>query len=143
MLVKLHKRKKSASSKNKKAIPLISEPWVAFTLFVDVWRLSYPKKAARAPVLNAIKDFIRGKEQWTIEQVKVLEQTITAHTTAYINSFGSDFTYMVSPVNYFASEKWTERVSLKQDRTDVNSKSAGAPAKPNMPKITTIKAGEF
>lgn len=115
-------------------------PWTPFYLFVDMWLLSYPKKAIKASVKAAVREFIRDKDQWTPAQVKDLQDKIEAHTRAYAASFADDIKYMVSPANYFASEKWTEKVPVKYDKTDVNYKTAGAPARPNMPSITTIKA---
>lgn len=139
MMVKLHERKNGTGTMALASAP-VPDVWADFYLFVDLWRLTYPKKAGRALIMKTVKDFIKGKKQWTHEQVKALEETITAHTTSYVASFAGEFTYMVSPVNYFAAEKWTEKVSVKRDKTDVNSKTAGAHAITNMPKIRTIKA---
>jgi hypothetical protein len=105
-----------------------------------MWLLLYPKKASKAAVKAAVKEFISDKDQWTPAQVQDLQDKIEAHTKDYVTSFGDDIKYMVSPTNYFASEKWTEKLSVKYDKTDVNCKTAGAPARPNMPIVTTIKA---
>jgi hypothetical protein len=105
-----------------------------------MWLLTYPKKTSKASVRTAVKEFISYKDQWTASQVRGLQDTIEAHTKAYAASFGDDIKYMVSPANYFAAEKWTEKVSVKYDKTDLNYKSAGALARPNMPAVTTIKA---
>ena len=139
MMVELHRRKKEKPVAKMSRLAPTPDAWSLFYLFVDVWRLTYPKKASRATIINAVKDLTKGKGQWTPEQVKALQDTITNHTAAYVASFGGDYTYMVSPVNYFAAEKWTEKVSVKRDKTDVNCKTAGAHATPNMPKITTIR----
>ena len=138
MMAKLHERKNGTGTTALASAP-VPDVWADFHLFVDLWRLTYPKKAGRAAVMKAVKDFIKGKKQWTPEQVKALQDTITAHTAAYVASFNGDFTYMVSPANYFAAEKWTEKVSVKRDKNDVNCKTAGAHAIPNMPKITTVR----
>ena len=142
MMVELHRRKKKSAPAKTATQATTPEAWTPFYLFVDMWRLSYPKKASRVNLMAAVKDLIQGKEQWAPEQVKALQDTITNHTTAYVASFSGDYTYMVSPVNYFAAEKWTEKVSVKQpkrDKTDVHQKMAGAHAVPNMPKVTTMK----
>ena len=142
MMVEVHRRKKKKPAVKVDRQATLPEAWSPFYLFVDMWRVSYPKKAGRATIINAVKDIIKGKEQWAPEQVKALQDTITNHTTAYVASFSGDYTYMVSPVNYFAAEKWTEKVSVKQhkyDKTDVHHKMAGAHAVPNMPKVTTIR----
>ena len=138
MMVELHRRKKKKPAAKVDKHTSTSDTWVSFYLFVDMWRLSYPKKSGRAAIMGAVKDLIKCREQWTPEQVKALQDAITNHTAAYVASFGGDYTYMVSPVNYFAAEKWTERVSLKKDKKDVHRKMAGAHAVPNMPKVTTI-----
>ena len=135
--LKLHRKKRPTRKTEKLAEPLGA--WSEFNLFVDMWQLSYPKKATKAAVRAAVSEFRKGKELWTGEQVKGLQENITTHTAAYVASFGGDIRFMVSPVNYFAAEKWTERLSVKYDKTDVNYKTAGAPARPNMPSITTIK----
>ena len=138
----LHNRKTELPAGAESIQPRPLKPasaWESFYLFVDLWRLTYPKKAGRAAIMKAVKDFIKGKEQWTPEHVKALQDTITNHTAAYVASFGGDYTYMVSPVNYFAAEKWTEKVSAKRDKNDVHYKNAGAHAIRNMPKITTIR----
>jgi hypothetical protein len=142
MMVELHRRKKKKPAEKVDRQATLPEAWSPFYLFVDMWRLSYPKKGNRASIITAVKDLIKGKEEWAPEQVKALQDIITSHTAAYVASFSGDYTYMVSPVNYFAAEKWTEKVSVKQpkrDKTDVHQKMAGAHAVPNMPKITTIK----
>jgi hypothetical protein len=139
MFIKLHAKKGgSASATTKMSEPTSS--WTPFHLFVDMWLLTYPKKASKAAVRAAVKEFIADKEQWTPEQVKDLQDKIETHAKAYTVSFGDDIKYMVSPANYFASEKWTEKVPVKYDKTDVNYKTAGAPARPNMPAVITIKA---
>ena len=139
MMVELHRRKKKKPAAKVSRHDPTPDAWAPFYLFVDMWRLSYPKKAGRASIIAAVKDLIKDKEQWTPEQVKALQDTINNHTAAYVASFNSDYTYMVSPVNYFAAEKWTEKVSVKQDKADVHRKMAGAHAVPNMPKVTTIR----
>jgi hypothetical protein len=139
MFVKLHSRKGGQAV----VTPKLARPdssWTPFHLFVDMWLLSYPKKASKASVRTAVKEFIADKEQWTPGQVKDLQDKIEAHSRDYVATFGDDIKYMVSPANYFASEKWTEKVSVKYDKTDINYKTAGAPARPNMPAVTTIKA---
>lgn len=139
MFVKLHAKKGGQTVGSAK----LADPygsWTPFYLFVDMWLLSYPKKASKASVRAAVKEFIADKEKWTPAQVKDLQDKIEAHTRAYVGTFGDDIKYMVSPANYFASEKWTEKLSVKYDKTDVNYKTAGAPARPNMPAVTTIKA---
>ena len=139
MFVKLHEKKGGQSV----VAPKLAQPdssWTPFHLFVDTWLLTYPKKASKASVRAAVKEFIADKKHWTSEQVKELQDKIEAHTRAYVASFGDDIKYMVSPANYFASEKWTEKVPVKYDKTDINYKTAGAPTRPNMPSIKTIKA---
>jgi hypothetical protein len=138
MLVKLNRKKRPSQTDERLAEP--QGAWSVFDVFVEIWLLSYPKKSSKAAVRAAVKEFRKGKEQWTPEQVKALQKMITTHTVAYVASFGGDIRFMVSPVNYFAAEKWTEKLSVKYDKTDVNYKTAGAPAKPNMPSIKTIKA---
>ena len=139
MFVKLHSKKEGQALMTPKLAGPDS-PWTPFHLFVDMWLLFYPRKASKASVRAAVKEFIADKEQWTPAQVKDLQDKIETHTRAYVASFGDDHTYMVSPVNYFAAEKWTEKVSVKYDKTDVNYKMAGAHARPNIPSVTTIKA---
>ena len=139
MFVKLHTKKGGqAMETTKLAGP--DGPWTSFYLFVDMWLLSYPKRASKASVKAAVKEFITDKDQWTPAQVKDLQDKIEAHTRAYVASFDDDIKYMVSPANYFASEKWTEKVPVKYDKTDMNYKTAGAHARPNIPSVTTIKA---
>ena len=139
MMVELHRRKKEKPVAKVERTVRPADVWTPFYTFVDLWRLTYPKKASRAIIVKAVKDLAKGKEQWAPEQVKALQETITGHTAAYVASFGGDYTYMVSPVNYFAAEKWTEKVSVKRDKNDVHYKTAGAHAIRNMPKITTIR----
>ena len=139
MMVEVHRRKKRSTPAKPVKQTSTPDAWSPFYLFVDMWRVTYPKKAGRAAITAAVKDLIKGKEQWAPEQVKALQDTITSHTAAYVASFGGDYTYMVSPVNYFAAEKWTEKVSAKRDKNDVHYKTAGAHAIRNMPKITTIR----
>ena len=139
MMVELHRRKKKTAPTIAVKHTSTPDAWAPFYLFVDMWRVSYPKKAGRAAITAAVKDLIKGKEPWLPEQVKALQDTITSHTAAYVASFSGDYTYMVSPVNYFAAEKWTEKVSVKRDKNDVHYKNAGAHAIRNMPKITSIK----
>jgi histidinol dehydrogenase len=136
MFVKLHAKRGGQTAISAKP----TDVWLPFHVFVDMWLLTYPKKASKASVRAAVKEFIKDKDQWTPDQVKSLQDTIEAHTNAYTASFNEDIKYMVSPANYFAAEKWTEKVSVKYDKSDVNYKSAGAPARPNMPSVTTIKA---
>jgi len=112
--------------------------WTDFYLFVDLWRLTYPKKAGRAAVMKAVKDFVKGSAMDT----RTSEGLAGYHHDTHGCIRGliqRDFTYMVSPANYFAAEKWTEKAFVKRDKNDVHCKTAGAHAIPNMPKITTIR----
>ncbi len=139
MFVKLHNKKGGQVVVTPKlAAP--DGPWTSFYLFVDMWLLSYPKRASKASVKAAVKEFITDKDQWTPAQVKDLQDKIETHTRAYVASFDDDIKYMVSPANYFAAEKWTEKVPVKYDKTDMNYKTAGAPVRPNMPAVLMIKA---
>lgn len=116
--------------------------WNSFDDFVEQWRLTYPKKASRQSIKNAIKDFVRGKDDWMAEQVKNLQDAINTHTAAYIASFDGNTRYMVSPVNYFASEKWREKLPVASSTKDLNFKSAGAHPVRNLPKVTVIEVNE-